>query len=259
MIESISIKNVATYDPVARVQVDGLKKVNFIYGANGTGKTTFRRCLSGYRMGASLQKIRNCFQRCIRGRNEKQAVVHATVPSLPGSGIIYTLTVRDAHRVAEWLLEQGISASAYTGQSGDARIGLEQALLKNEYKALVATTSLGMGFDKPDLAFVIHFQMPGSVVAYYQQVGRAGRALEAAYGVLLSGTEETNINDFFIESAFPSRQEVEQVLAALDRSDSGLSVPLLLAEVNASRGRIEKALQLLSLESPAPVVKEGPR
>ncbi|NBB79283.1 MAG: DEAD/DEAH box helicase [Verrucomicrobia bacterium] len=216
-------------------------------------------------LGSGLTKQRgelgrpSLFLQTIRlpSQAERLAWLAGVLPALPGSGIIYTLTVRDAHRVAEWLLERGISAAAYTGQSGDARIGLEQALLKNEYKALVATTSLGMGFDKPDLAFVIHFQMPGSVVAYYQQVGRAGRALEAAYGVLLSGTEEANINDFFIESAFPSRQEVEQVLAALDRSDSGLSVPALLAHVNASKGRIEKALQLLSLESPAPVVKEG--
>jgi superfamily II DNA helicase RecQ len=87
-------------------------------------------------------------------------------------------------------------------------VELENALLENRVKALVATTALGMGFDKPDLAFVIHYQTPGSVVAYYQQVGRAGRALKAAHGVLLSGAEETDITDFFIESAFPSREEV---------------------------------------------------
>jgi ATP-dependent DNA helicase RecQ len=190
---------------------------------------------------------------------ERLAWLAGVLQTIEGSGIIYTLTVRDAYKVAEWLKEQGITAEAYTGQSGDARPALEQALLNNEYKALVATTSLGMGFDKPDLAFVIHYHMPGSVVAYYQQVGRAGRALAAAYGVLLSGTEETNINNFFIESAFPSRQEVEALLRALEASDFGLSVPFLLAEVNITKGRIEKALQLLSLEIPAPVVKEGPK
>ena len=191
------------------------------------------------------------------GQAERLAWLAGVLPGLEGSGIIYTLTVRDAEKVAEWLNERGIIVAAYTGQSGDIRPELEQRLLKNDYKALVATTSLGMGFDKPDLAFVIHFQMPGSVVSYYQQVGRAGRALKAAYGVLLSGIEETNINNFFIESAFPSPREGEALLAALEKSETGRSVPQLLAEVNVTKGRVEKALQLLSLEIPAPVVKEG--
>ncbi len=120
---------------------------------------------------------------------------------------------------------------------------LEQALLNNQVKVLVATTALGMGFDKPDLAFVIHYQTPGSVVAYYQQVGRAGRALAAAHGLLLSGEEEADINDYFIESAFPSREEVAHVLNALRSATSGLSVNELMNHVNVSRGRIDKALQ----------------
>lgn len=216
----------------------------------GTGLTTQRGELA--RPSLFLQTIR------LPSQAERLGWLAGVLPTMKGSGIIYTLTIRDAHKVAAWLNEQGIQAAAYTGQSGEARPALEQALLKNKYKALVATTSLGMGFDKPDLAFVIHYQMPGSAVAYYQQVGRAGRALSAAYGILLSGSEETRINDFFIESAFPTRQEVEVILEALEASEAGLSIPSLLAEVNITRGRIEKALQLLSLESPAPVVKEGP-
>ncbi len=179
------------------------------------------------------------------------------LPNMPGSGIIYTLTVRDAVQIAGWLQSRGIQAEAYSGETGERRVELENALLANRVKALVATTALGMGFDKPDLAFVIHYQTPGSVVAYYQQVGRAGRALNAAHGVLLSGAEETDITDFFIESAFPSREEVAEVLAALQGSPDGLSIPQLLPLVNARRGRIDKALQLMSLESPAPIVKEG--
>lgn len=217
----------------------------------GAGLTTQHGELA--RPSLFLQTIR------LPSQAERLAWLAGVLPTIEGSGIIYTLTIRDAHKVAEWLNERGIHAAAYTGQSGEARPALEQALLNNEYKALVATTSLGMGFDKPDLAFVIHYQMPGSVVAYYQQVGRAGRALSAAYGVLLSGSEETNVNNFFIESAFPTRQEVEDLLEALEASEAGLSVPSLLAEVNITKGRIEKALQLLSLESPAPVIKEGPR
>lgn len=177
--------------------------------------------------------------------------------SLPGHGIIYTLTIRDANQLADWLKARGFAVEAYTGKTGDRREELEQALQENKVKALVATTALGMGYDKPDLAFVIHFQMPGSVVAYYQQVGRAGRALESAYGVLLSGDEEEGIADWFIRSAFPTRQEVDDVLGALNEAPEGLSIPDLMTCVNMSKGRIEKTITALSLESPAPIAKQG--
>jgi ATP-dependent DNA helicase RecQ len=198
-----------------------------------------------------LQTIR------LAGQAERLAWLAQYLPGIPGSGIVYTLTVRDAAQVADWLRSRGIEARAYSGQTGDERPELEDALLRNEVKVLAATTALGMGFDKPDLAFVIHFQMPGSVVAYFQQVGRAGRNIESAYGILLSGEEEQEINDYFIESAFPKREEVSVVLAALEAAEDGLSIPELMARVNATMGRIDKALLLMSLESPAAVVKEG--
>ena len=190
-------------------------------------------------------------------QSDRLAWLAEQVPLLPGHGIIYTLTVRDALRVTEWLQSRGLEVESYTGQTGDRREELEQALLENHVKALVATTALGMGFDKPDLSFVIHYQSPASVVAYYQQVGRAGRALDAAYGVLLSGEEDRRIVDYFIESAFPTRDEVRQVIEALDAAPDGLSIPSLLGEVNVSAGRIEKTIALLSLESPAPIAKQG--
>lgn len=186
---------------------------------------------------------------------ERLAWLAAQVPALPGHGILYTLTVRDAEQVADWLRSRGLAVEAYTGESGEARAGLEQALLDNRVKALVATPALGMGFDKPDLAFVIHYQAPGSVVGYYQQVGRAGRALAAAHGVLLAGAEDLDITDYFIDTAFPTRAEVSLLIAALEAAPEGLSVPQLLGRVNLSKGRIEKAIELLSLESPAPLVK----
>ena len=189
-------------------------------------------------------------------QSQRLAWLAARIPELPGHGIIYTLTVRDAERVAEWLQSRGLPVRSYTSESED-REELERALLENRVKALVATTALGMGFDKPDLGFVIHYQTPGSVVAYYQQVGRAGRALEAAYGVLLSGEEETDITDYFIAGAFPTRDEVAQVIAALEAEPEGLSVPQLLGALNLSQGRIVRTLALLSLESPAPVAKQG--
>lgn len=202
------------------------------------------------RPSLTLQTIR------LPDQAERLAWLAQTLPALPGSGIVYTLTVRDARRVADWLVSKGLNVRAYSGQSEDRPL-LEEALQNNQVKALVATTALGMGYDKPDLGFVIHYQTPGSVVAYYQQVGRAGRAVASAYGVLLSGREEADINDFFIESAFPSEQEVEKVLDALSAAPVGLTIPALLAEVNLSRGRAVKTVQLLSLESPAPIAKQG--
>jgi len=190
-------------------------------------------------------------------QSERMAWLAEQVPVLPGHGIIYTLTVRDAERVAGWLQSQGLNVEAYTSETGECRIELEQALMNNRVKALVATTALGMGYDKPDLGFVIHYQTPGSVVAYYQQVGRAGRALDAAYGVLLSGEEETEISEYFIETAFPKREEANAVIEALLGSPSGLSIPELMIRLNLSTGRIQKTMDLLSLESPPPVVKQG--
>lgn len=177
------------------------------------------------------------------------------LPAIDGSGIIYTLTVKDADRVASWLQSQGINAYPYHGKSAD-RPALEQALLRNEIKALVATVALGMGFDKPDLRFVIHFQRPGSVVHYYQQVGRAGRAVDEAYGILLSGTEDDDIVDWFITSSFPPAVYVERVLDCLDQHDS-LTIPQLEQYVNLSQGKLEQTLKYLAFETPPPVVKQG--
>ncbi|MDZ4701771.1 MAG: DEAD/DEAH box helicase [Rhodothermales bacterium] len=205
------------------------------------------------RSSLTLQTIR------LHGQAERLAWLAENVPRLEGSGIIYTLTVRDTILVADWLRSQGLAVEAYSGQTGELRPELEQALLDNRIKALVATTALGMGFDKPDLSFVIHYQAPGLVVAYYQQVGRAGRAIPSAYGILLGGQEDTDITDYFIEQAFPTRDEVALILKALEAAPEGLTVPQMLGRVNAPQGRIDKALLLLSLESPAPIASQGSR
>ena len=189
------------------------------------------------------------------GRVERLAWLAERLDEIPGSGIIYTLTIRDANQVARWLQSQGHDVQAYTSRS-ENREDLEQALLENRVKALAATVALGMGYDKPDLAFVIHYQMPGSVVAYYQQVGRAGRGVDAAYGVLLSGSEDLDITNFFIDHAFPAPHEVWEIIAVLDSAPNGLSEPQLLAEVNIRQSRLAQAIKLLSLESPAPIVRE---
>lgn len=189
---------------------------------------------------------------------ERLAWLAEQIPRLSGHGIVYTLTVRDAEQVADWLRSRRLTVAAYTGRmDNDQREALEADLLDNRVKALVATVALGMGFDKPDLEFVVHYQMPGSAVAYYQQVGRAGRALDAAYGILLSGKEDITITNYFIENAFPARDEVDQVLAALQHARDGLSESELTAQVNLGRNRILKTVELLSLESPSPVVRDG--
>lgn len=188
------------------------------------------------------------------------------IPTLPGTGIVYTLTVRDAEQVAEWLGANGINARAYHGSveadgfenSNAYRQHLEELLLNNQLKVLVATTALGMGYDKPDLSFVIHYQAPGSIVAYYQQVGRAGRGIDYAVGVLMSGVEDQDIHEFFRESAFPSEAHVNEILWVLEQSD-GLSLRSIEEQTNLRHGQIEKVLKLLSVENPAPVIKDGSR
>ena len=180
---------------------------------------------------------------------ERLAWLAENIGKFKGSGVIYCLTVADVQRVTNWLKSQGFNAEAYHA-GDDAKIdreALEKALLSNELKALVATVALGMGFDKPDLAFVIHFQRPGSVVAYYQQVGRAGRAVDRAYGILLSGSEDDDIQDYFIESAFPSPETMTSILDAVG-AGKGLSINELLARVNVSRSMADRALKLLELD-----------
>jgi ATP-dependent DNA helicase RecQ len=172
------------------------------------------------------------------------------LPALPGSGIVYTLTKRDAEQVAAFLTANGIEALAYSGEqdNGD-RVATEERLSRNEVKAVVATSALGMGYDKADLTFVVHYQAPGSVVAYYQQVGRAGRAVDHADVVLLRGGEDRRIQDFFIEQAFPSRERVAAVLDELEAAgQQGRTTRELMTVVNLGMGRIEAMLKILDVE-----------
>lgn len=190
------------------------------------------------------------------GPAERLAWLADHIPALPGSGIVYTLTTRDADRVAEWLRGNGVDAHAYhSGKSDEERQALEQALLTNDIKCLVATTALGMGYDKPDLTFVVHYQTPGNVVAYYQQVGRAGRAIPDAYGVLLSGEEEDDINEYFRDSAFPPEWQVNRILEALDAAEEGMKVREIERAVNLRQSQIEKVLKLLVVEPQSPVMR----
>jgi ATP-dependent DNA helicase RecQ len=190
------------------------------------------------------------------GQAARMAWLSDTIPYLPGSGIVYTLTVRDAKHVAEWLRTRGVNAHAYYGELETARREeLEAELLENRIKALVATSALGMGYDKPDLTFVIHFQRPASVVHYYQQVGRAGRAVKSAYGILLCGEEDDEIAEYFMRTALPPREHVELLLTALAEEKEGAGMRTLERRLNLSWTQIQKVLTLLAVEEPPVVVK----
>src|SRR4051794_23183268 len=161
---------------------------------------------------------------------DRLAWLSTHLPTLPGSGIVYTLTKRDSELVADWLTAHGVPAEAYSGETDSARrVAVEERLLANEVKAVVATSALGMGYDKPDLGFVVHYQAPGSVISYYQQVRRAGRAIDRAEVVLLRGREDRRIQDFFIEQAFPPKDRVDRVLEAIE---DGATTQQLMGAVN---------------------------
>jgi ATP-dependent DNA helicase RecQ len=176
---------------------------------------------------------------------------------LPGSGIVYTLTVAAAGETAEFLRSRGYPVAAYTGQADDAdRRAAEQDLLDNKIKALVATSALGMGFDKPDLGFVVHLGAPPSPIAYYQQVGRAGRAVEHAEVLLLPGAEDAAIWRYFASLAFPPEEQVRSVLAAL-RTDRPLSTQALEPLVDLRRTRLELMLKVLDVDGAVRRVRGG--
>ncbi|MHB8892134.1 MAG: RecQ family ATP-dependent DNA helicase [Candidatus Limnocylindrales bacterium] len=184
----------------------------------------------------------------LRDQAERLAWLAEHLPSMPGAGIVYCLTVADTQRVSGWLRGRGIDARPYSADIDPAeREVLEGDLLANRLKALVATVALGMGFDKPDLGFVVHYQRPPSPIAYYQQVGRAGRAVERAYGILLSGREDDAIAEYFLSTAFPPSARMREILAALEKVD-GATIRGLQAQVNLPYGQIEKALKLLEVD-----------
>ena len=181
-------------------------------------------------------------------RAERMAWLVGAIPGLPGSGIVYCLTVRDADRIAEWLRRNGIDAEAYSGKvDTETRLEIEHRLGTGELKVVVATSALGMGYDNPHIEFVIHYQSPGSPIGYYQQVGRAGRAVSHSYGVLLSGSEDIDIQDYFIRTAFPGKDSVDAVLNAL-RSNDGLRLYDLDAIVNVPTMRLTAMLKILEVE-----------
>ncbi len=186
---------------------------------------------------------------------DRLAWLSSNIKKLPGSGIVYCSTISDCELVARWLTEQGISAVHYTGRlTKEERIEREESLLQNSIKVLVANIALGMGFDKEDVGFVVHFQMPNSLLTYYQQIGRAGRKLEKAYIVLLHGEEDESIQQYFIRNAFPSSEDMLAVIELLETEDI-LTVNQICSRLNLTESTVKDCLKLLLIDSI--VTKDG--
>ncbi|MGK5550727.1 RecQ family ATP-dependent DNA helicase [Actinomadura kijaniata] len=178
--------------------------------------------------------------------------------ALPGSGIVYTLTVAAAHEITAYLRDRGHEVAAYSGQTDPAeRLQAEQDLQDNKLKALIATSALGMGFDKPDLGFIVHVGAPQSPVAYYQQIGRAGRGVDRAEVILLPGPEDREIWAYFASLAFPSEQVVRATLDTLADAGRPLSLPALETRVDLNRARLEMMLKVLDVDGAVRRVKGG--
>lgn len=182
------------------------------------------------------------------GRIERYAWILQTVPRLPGSGIIYCLTQRDCDYLADFLQRHGIAAEAYYSRgSADGELlnrSIEERFRRNQLKVIVATIKLGMGYDKGDIAFIIHYQMPQNIVSYYQQIGRAGRSIDRAYIFLMHGREDEEILNYFINTAFPTEEETGRIISLIGEYD-GIRVGQLYSGLNIRKARIDKALAFL--------------
>ncbi|HEX6249131.1 MAG TPA: DEAD/DEAH box helicase [Nocardioidaceae bacterium] len=191
---------------------------------------------------------------------ERYAWVVDHLPRLPGSGIVYTLTVSDAERLAAAIQDVhggDVPVAAYTGQlDASTRHELEDALRDNHLKALVATSALGMGYDKPDLGFVVHVGAPPSPVSYYQQVGRAGRAIEHAHAVLLPSEADAGVWDYFATATIPRPEQVERVLTVVPTGEA-VSVAAVEAQSGVRRGRVELMLKQLAVDGVVERVEGG--
>lgn len=181
-------------------------------------------------------------------RIERYAWILENIPKLDGSGIIYCLTQRDCDYLADFLKKNGISAAAYYSRAGEdgnsINREIEENFRNNKLKVIVATIKLGMGYDKGDIAFVIHYQMPSNIVSYYQQIGRAGRNLDRAYIFLMYGKEDEEILNYFINTAFPTEQETESIVQYIGSND-GVKENEIISTLNIRNTRIKKALSFL--------------
>ncbi|HWS50499.1 MAG TPA: RecQ family ATP-dependent DNA helicase [Microbacterium sp.] len=232
----------------SRVVADVAEQLGATAGHADGGVLTIRGPLARASLRLGVLRLRDSASRL--------AWLLSHLDELPGSGIIYTLTVAAAVDTARLLSDRGHAVRAYTGQTDtDERAESEGMLKRNEVKALVATSALGMGFDKPDLGFVLHLGAPSSPVAYYQQVGRAGRASDSADVLLLPGVEDRDIWHYFATASMPDQERAERVIAAL--GDAPVSTPALEAMVDIRRTPLELLLKVLDVDGAVRRVQGG--
>ncbi len=183
-------------------------------------------------------------------REERLVWILNHIDEMPGSGIVYCLTVNDCKLVNKWLQENGVKSEAYYANvEAEKKSAIVDKFMRNEIKVLSATVAFGMGFDKPDIGFVIHFQKPGNLVAYYQQIGRAGRKPNSsAYAVLLYGAIDDKINSFFIDSAFPTEKDMDELVRVI-MENPGSNRRQITAATNMKSGRVEKSLKYLEVNN----------
>jgi ATP-dependent DNA helicase RecQ len=180
---------------------------------------------------------------------QRYAWVDAALHALPGSGIVYVLTVAESERLAGFLADRGHRVAAYSGRlEASDRERVEDALRANELKAVVATSALGMGYDKPDLAFCLHVGSPASPVDYYQQVGRAGRALDTAVVALLPAESDERLWDYFATATIPDPDQADRVLGVLHDAGGPVTVPALESATGVRRSRLEQLVKLLAVD-----------